>query len=226
MTDENIFEGRTADGQKLLSYGFTQTKDGYSFSTPIADGAMRLTVAANADGVRARVIDPEWDEEYRLHLVDEAQGAFVGKVRQDYERILLDIRDKCFPQPFYRSDLALALAEHILATYGDEAEHPFTDDLHTTVWRRQDTKKWYAVLLSVNKKKLGLCADEVVESLLLHITPEELDRIVDGKKYFRGYHMNKRHWLTVLLDGSISPDELFARLATSHALGAKPKKKG
>jgi predicted DNA-binding protein (MmcQ/YjbR family) len=33
-----------------------------------------------------------------------------------------------------------------------------------------------------------------------------------------GYHMNKRHWNTIRLDGSIPPDELFAMIDDSYAL--------
>ncbi|MBE8953608.1 MAG: MmcQ/YjbR family DNA-binding protein, partial [Quinella sp. 1Q7] len=40
----------------------------------------------------------------------------------------------------------------------------------------------------------------------------------DGQKYFRGWHMNKRSWLTVRLDDVLSDDELFARLEQSYRL--------
>lgn len=36
-----------------------------------------------------------------------------------------------------------------------------------------------------------------------------------------GYHMNKKHWNTVTLDGSISPKEIFAMIDHSYGLVAK-----
>ena len=40
-----------------------------------------------------------------------------------------------------------------------------------------------------------------------------------------GYHMNKKHWNTVSLDGSIPAREIFDMIDHSHALVAKPPKK-
>lgn len=36
-----------------------------------------------------------------------------------------------------------------------------------------------------------------------------------------GYHMNKRHWNTVTLDGSVPDDELFEMVDNSYALVVK-----
>jgi predicted DNA-binding protein (MmcQ/YjbR family) len=33
-----------------------------------------------------------------------------------------------------------------------------------------------------------------------------------------GYHMNKRHWNTVILDGSISDEEIFSMIDDSYDL--------
>ncbi len=50
---------------------------------------------------------------------------------------------------------------------------------------------------------------------------EELDKIVDGERYFRGWHMNKKHWLTLVLDGKTDADELIRRLKESYRLAKK-----
>ncbi len=51
--------------------------------------------------------------------------------------------------------------------------------------------------------------------------PEDIDALVDGKKYLPGYHMNKRHWVTICLDGSTCQEEIFCRIAESFALALK-----
>lgn len=40
-----------------------------------------------------------------------------------------------------------------------------------------------------------------------------------------GYHMNKRHWNTVILDGSIPEDEVLEMIDASYALVVKGLKK-
>ena len=44
---------------------------------------------------------------------------------------------------------------------------------------------------------------------------------VDNHKYFPGYHMNKKHWYTICLDGSVEPVELYQRLDLSYKLAKK-----
>lgn len=46
-------------------------------------------------------------------------------------------------------------------------------------------------------------------------------RIPDGERFFPGYHMNKKHWFTVLLDGSVPDDEICRLLDESYVLAAK-----
>ena len=36
-----------------------------------------------------------------------------------------------------------------------------------------------------------------------------------------GYHMNKRHWFTIRLDGSVPDDEIFNRINDSYKLALK-----
>ena len=40
-----------------------------------------------------------------------------------------------------------------------------------------------------------------------------------------GYHMNKRHWNTLILDGTIPPEEIQAMIDDSYALVVKGLKK-
>ncbi|MDR3176713.1 MAG: MmcQ/YjbR family DNA-binding protein [Desulfovibrio sp.] len=55
----------------------------------------------------------------------------------------------------------------------------------------------------------------------MRIKPEEIDTLIDGKRYFPGYHMNKKHWFTICLDGSVSTEEIFCRIDESFALARK-----
>ena len=40
-----------------------------------------------------------------------------------------------------------------------------------------------------------------------------------------GYHMNKKHWFTIRLDGSIPPEEIFPRIDVSFSLAATRQKR-
>ena len=51
--------------------------------------------------------------------------------------------------------------------------------------------------------------------------PEDIDRLILKNGFYRGYHMNKRHWLTIVLDGTVSLEEIAALLDRSYDLTLK-----
>lgn len=53
------------------------------------------------------------------------------------------------------------------------------------------------------------------------MSPEKLEQTVDNKKYFRGYHMNKKNWITVCLDGSVSVNEIEKLIDESYEIAEK-----
>ncbi|WP_228397919.1 MmcQ/YjbR family DNA-binding protein [Limnobaculum xujianqingii] len=71
------------------------------------------------------------------------------------------------------------------------------------------------------KNKLGLDGEERIEILDLRMDPDDIIVLTDGKKYFPGFHMNKKHWITIRLDGSVSVDEIFMRIDNSFKLAVK-----
>jgi predicted DNA-binding protein (MmcQ/YjbR family) len=48
-----------------------------------------------------------------------------------------------------------------------------------------------------------------------------MDDLLKSPGYLPGYHMNKKHWFSVILDGSVSNDELFSRIDESYTLAKK-----
>ena len=88
----------------------------------------------------------------------------------------------------------------------------------TAVVRRKTSKKWYAVILTLSKRKLNLDSDELVEIINLHNNPEEIEKLIDNKKYFPAYHMNKKHWCTICLDGKVELEKIYELVDISYEL--------
>ena len=61
----------------------------------------------------------------------------------------------------------------------------------------------------------------MIEILDLRIKTEDIESTVDNQRFFMGYHMNKKHWYTLLLDGSIPTDEICRRIDESYLLAKK-----
>lgn len=218
---KSVFKFKRVDADKLISYGFKEEVGKLVHRTLICDN-LRLTVAVDKDGsVTTEVWDTEIDEPYTLFLVDGAEGEFVGRVRAEYTRVLEDIAKKCFETQIFSSENTAKIIEYARATYGDEVEYLWEKFPDNGVLRRKDTKKWYAAILTVPYNKFGIEREGTVEVIDMRMDPDELERTVDNLTYFRGWHMNKKRWFTMLLDGSAPLEEIIQRLNESYKLAKK-----
>ncbi len=217
------FSYKSPNFNKLEDYGFIKNGEIYSYATNILNDQfeMRVNVSATNREVKTEVIDLVTGEPYTLHLVAEACGSFVGAIRAEYERVLTDISENCFEKDVFKSNCAHEIIEFVREKYGDELQFLWRKLPTAAVWRRKDNNKWYGIIMVISKRKLGLKSDEMTEVLDLRIDPKVLPSIVDGIRYFPGYHMNKKSWFTMCLDGSVSAKEICEWIVKSYNLAAK-----
>lgn len=218
---EMTFKNRRPNIKKLLSYGFKPVENGYIYSCDLADTQMKLTVTVTSEGKLYTDIIDSFGDEYVLHRVPDAEGNFVGSVRTETEAVIDDISDKCFEPDVFKAEQAKAVIAYVREKYGDELEFLWQKFPDNAVWRRKDTAKWYGALLTVSARKLGIGSDEIIEIIDLRIKPENMENTVDNKKFYPGYHMNKKHWYTVCLDGSVETQEICRRIDESYLLATK-----
>ena len=219
---QSIFHKRKVIAGAMEPFGFRRMGSGYVYKRILPDSGFEMTVTVADDGeVKAAVIDPAFNEPYTLHLTDGATGGFVGCIRAEYEKLLAEISEKCFAPDVFKSAQAKALMEYVRTRYGDELEFLWAKFPDNAVWRRADTAKWYGALLTVSKRKLGIESDALAEIIDLRIAPENMNALIDNKTYFPGWHMNKKNWYTVVLDGSAPLEELQRRLDGSYLLAGK-----
>lgn len=213
--------------KNLIEYGFVLNGGVYEYTDYNEELNMTLRVCVNQEGdFNAQICDCDTEDIYTLHLVDDAAGEFVGKVRAYYERVIKDITNNCFDSTVFMDRQTEEVISYVKEKYGGEAEYLWEDTPDCCIVRRQDNRKWYLVIMTVDGSKLGIEAGEK-EIIDLRCGEEELNRIVDGERYFRGWHMNKRLWLTLILDGRVAIEEIKSRLDKSYALaGNRPSKRG
>lgn len=217
-----IFKNKKPNFEKAVSYGFVKKGSTYCYKKALSDANFYMTVSISKDGdVTAEVIDAELNEPYTLHLSDGASGSFVGSIRCQYEELLNEVSATCFDPNVFESDMAKRIREFVRKEYGDELEFLWQKSSDNAVLRRSDNKKWYAVFMILSKRKLGIDSDEITEIIDFRVNPQELESLIDNKKYYGGWHMNKKHWCTVVLDGSISHEEICQRIKDSYLLAAK-----
>lgn len=114
--------------------------------------------------------------------------------------------------------------EYAKKTYQSNPEYLWTRNPDATVLRNQNNRKWYAVFMKIGRDKLGLSEKETVWIMDIKCDPLMMGSFLQMAGYFPGYHMNKNHWLTVLLDGSVDENQILQLLNMSYHLTEKGKK--
>lgn len=115
---------------------------------------------------------------------------------------------------------AIAFIENEWQVTGEHLWIKFPDYI---VFRNQKNKKWFAMLGSVEKSKLGLEEEGRVDIINLKCDPILIGSLLHNQGYFPAYHMNKKSWITVLLDGSVSGEELKDLIGLSYEMIDKKK---
>lgn len=215
---DKIFKDKKVVQEKLLQFGFIKNENSYFYQTLLLDGQLKMLVWFKNEEVLSQVFDIESLEEYSLFLVEGAVGNFVGQVKSEYESVLKKIAEECCEDDVFKEVLTKKVINYIYQNYENKLEFLWKKFLNNAIWRRDDNRKWYGVLSKISMRKLGVDNDEVKEILIVRVKSNEIENIIDNKTYFQGYHMNKRHWVSICLDGSVSFDEICQRIDESFAL--------
>ena len=104
-------------------------------------------------------------------------------------------------------------------TYQTKPEYPW-QRLPDAAVLRHPNGKWYGLIISVTKDRLGLPDDTSCDMLNVKCDPMMLGSVLLQKGFFPAYHMNKKSWITILLDGSVPLERVISALQMSYALTA------
>ena len=96
--------------------------------------------------------------------------------------------------------------KYCLNTYGTSPDYPFDEDFETAVLRHADNRKWYALVMRVSRRKFGFDSDEVIDVVNLKLPVEMFGSFGKSDGVYPAYHMNKLHWISVLLHDA--PDDI------------------
>lgn len=145
-------------------------------------------------------------------------GEFVGKVRCEYEEKLQDIINKCTISNVFKENQTKEIIKYIKNKYNDDLEFLWEKFDDNAIWRNKINNKWYGLLMTISKSKLGFDSDEKIEAIDLRYQKEEIEKILDNKLFFPGYHMNKKSWITIILDESVDTETICELIDNSYKI--------
>ncbi len=106
---------------------------------------------------------------------------------------------------------------YIKEKYNVSPEFLWEDSPASAALRNKRTGKWFGVIIgNLAKSKLGFSSEEKCEIINLKCDPLYISLTVDGKGYFRAYHMNKIYWISILLDGTVPYEEICEAIDMSY----------
>ena len=123
---------------------------------------------------------------------------------------------KCSSPEIFKSVQTKQVIKYIKEKYDNEPEFLWGEKDGNAVFRHKENKKWYGVLMTVQKSKFGLDGDEIIEAINLKMEPKDIEKIIDNKKYFPAYHMNKKHWFSIILDGRVDIKKIYDFIDISY----------
>ena len=217
---KDLIKDKKIDLKRLEKFGFKLKDNSYYYDIFLLNNQFKMTVKINLDNsIFTEIIDAETSEPYVLHLLEERRNGYIEKVYKTYSEVLEKIKKECFEDEIFKTDYTNEIVDYIKNKYGDELEFLWEKSPKTAVVRRKNSNKWYAVILTLSKRKLNLDSDEAVEIINLHNSREEIEKLIDNKRYFPAYHMNKKHWCTICLDGTVELKEIYKLIDISYELG-------
>lgn len=215
--ESDVFKRCTVNFNKLIEYGFKKDNNCYVIEKMFLNNEFKAIIRIDSTGkVFGKVIENELDEEYTL-LRTEATGEFVSNVRETYKNILLDIKKTCFDSNYYIYDQTNRVNNYIKNKYHNEPEFLWDNSPGCGVYRNNINNKWYGIIMNVNYSKLDNLTGEV-EIINVKLDENEIQDLLKKKGFYKAYHMNKKGWITIILNDTLSDEVIFSLIDKSYII--------
>lgn len=212
-----ILEQYDVDKEKAVAYGFVECANGLCYQKALADTEFYVKIILADKKLEVNVFDSETDEEYLpFNVIDNISGYVMG-VREKVNSLLEDIKRQCF----IKSNVKLKLMEYCSQKFGTIPEAPWQDLPDAFTFKTAKSNKWYALFMTIPYKSLGLSKSEKIDIMNIKLPPDKITSLIDKVHYYPAYHMNKKYWLTVVLQKDLPVSFVQELIAESYTLVEK-----
>ena len=93
------------------------------------------------------------------------------------------------------------------------------------VLKHSHNKKWFAVIVDLPYTKSGIAPpnepNDTIDLLIIKADPAAIPTLLNNDGFLPAYHMNKTHWISLRLDGTLPAEEIYYLLNESYHLTKK-----
>lgn len=217
--EKEIFKRSHVITEKLLDNGFKKNKDTYTLEKLFLNDEFKAIITIDKNGnVSGKVIDLQVGEEY-TNIRTEMNGKFVNKVREEYQNILLDIKNNCFETYYFIHNQANRITKYIKDKYMDEPEFLWDKFAGYGVFRNSNNK-WYGIIMNIDYSKLDNKTGET-EIINVKLNEKLVHELLKQKGFYKAYHMNNKTWISIALDDTLKDEEIEKLIDESYKITCK-----
>lgn len=114
---------------------------------------------------------------------------------------------------------------YVYEKYGVTPDYPWLSSPSNAVLRNGDSGKWFAIIMEVDGEKLGLNKKDTVDVINIKCTPDTIATLLGEDGFLPAYHMNKEHWMTLLLDWTVKCEMIHLLIDKSYNIIAEKNKR-
>lgn len=214
-----IFKSYQFNQEKARDYGFVENGGVWTYSCQILQGDFVMTVSITTENVSFQVFDRETGDLYPQVYMQSMTGSFVASVREACLVILYQIRKACFDVQDFICPQTKRIMAQIQEKYGNQLEYLWEKSPDTAVLRHEGNKKWYTVLMRISWDKLEKGREGLVEAV--NLKHDQVVDLISQKGIYPAFHMNKRYWISVAFDDTLSDEMVLELIEKSRNLTSK-----
>jgi len=217
MNYNYLIKNKTVDRAAAFAAGFTLEPDNALTLKRDLPNGLVVTVRLTETTLDVDVFDGIFNEKYAPFYGGHGGAAIKSEVR--------DMVDAALSQCTQSVNLKTQIMQWLTSTYGTVPETPWEDSPSYYTFKTAKTGKWYALFMDIAPKFLSLPGDALIQVVNVKADADDVQNAVDNEHVFPAYHMNKQHWLTILLNATTDVAQLKNLLAKSYLLADGKSKK-
>ena len=214
-----IFRAYQFNTKKAKEYGFVEDQEIWTYSSTILQGDFLMRITVEDSNLTFQVFDQETGDLYPQVHMESMRGTFVGSVRESCLEELFDIRKACFEVQEFICPQTKRIMTRVQEMYENQLEYLWEKSPDTAVLRHEDNQKWYVVLMKISWEKLDKIREGQVE--VVNLKHDQVSDLLAVNGIYPAFHMNKRYWISLPLDDTLTDEKLLELFEKSYFLTSK-----
>lgn len=214
-----IFKAYQFNSKKAKGYGFVENQGVWTFSSTILQGDFLMIVTVEDGDLSFQIYDQETGDLYPQVHMESMRGTFVGSVREACLEVLYDIRKSCFEVQEFLCPQTKRIMTLVQEKFENQLEYLWEKSPDTAVLRHEENQKWYAILMRIPWDRLDKGREGLVEAV--NLKHDQVADLLSQMGIYPAFHMNKRYWISIPLDDTLTDEKVLELFDRSWFLTSK-----